>query len=548
MMLKINRQSLLCHKPEHMALFCTLFFITVFNISFWQRLSVWLSPLGFYEITVFFMVFLLIGAVLYLVFCLLLIPFLFKPVVISLILATSAISYFMMQYGVMIEKNMVRNAAQTDFLESLDLISWGMIVWLLLTALLPIVVIIKTKIQYRSLYREILVRSAFIFAACCTIAIVGFCYYQDFASLFRNHREIRFIVTPFNYLQATSSYLKEHFATPKALVLIGQDAKHFTRSNQPQVLVLVVGETARADHFSLNGYSRETNPKLSQAQDIINFSNMWSCGTETAVSIPCMFSGIPREKFELDIAAGQENVLDVLRHTKKIDVLWLDNNSGCKGVCERVAGEKLFETKPSATYCEGQECFDEVLVESLQQQLKKISRDTVIVLHQKGSHGPAYYKRYPKKFAVFQPECQTSELQKCTQAEITNSFDNTILYTDYVLDKIISLLNTQQNITTAMWYLSDHGESLGENNLYLHATPYVFAPDAQKHIPMLMWFSANWQQQNRVSLTCLGKQTARPYSHDNVFSTLLGLMEVQTQVYQRERDILARCQKDPFNV
>ena len=548
MMLKINYRNFLFQKPEKIALLCTLFFIVVFNISFWQHLSAWLSPMGLDEFTVIFMVFLLIGAVLYLVFCLLLIPFLFKPIVLSLLIATSAISYFMMQYGVMIDKNMVRNAAQTDFLESLDLVSWGMMVWLLLTALLPTVFIVKTKIQYRRFYRELFVRSAFILAACCTIAVVGFSYYQDFASLFRNHREIRFIVTPFNYLQATSSYLKEHFATPKELVLLGQDAKHSASSQQPQVLVLVVGETARADHFSMNGYSRQTNPKLSQIEDIINFSNMWSCGTETAVSIPCMFSGIPREKFELDVAAGQENVLDVLRHTQQMDVLWLDNNSGCKGVCERVDSENLFEKRPSKNHCEGQECFDEVLVESLQQQLKKISRDTVIVLHQKGSHGPAYYKRYPKTFAVFQPECQTAELQKCTQPEIINSFDNTILYTDYVLDQVVALLKQQQGISTAMWYLSDHGESLGENNLYLHATPYLFAPDAQKHIPMVMWFSRDWQQKNGISLACMRKKSTQPYSHDDVFSTLLGLMSVQTQVYQRERDILADCQKGLFNI
>ena len=231
-----------------------------------------------------------------------------------------------------------------------------------------------------------------------------------------------------------------------------------------------------------------------------------------------------------------------------MDVLWLDNNSGCKGVCERVDSENLFEKRPSKNHCEGQECFDEVLVESLQQQLKKISRDTVIVLHQKGSHGPAYYKRYPKKFAVFQPECQTAELQKCTQPEIINSFDNTILYTDYVLDQVVALLKQQQGISTAMWYLSDHGESLGENNLYLHATPYLFAPDAQKHIPMVMWFSRDWQQKNGVSLACMRKKSTQPYSHDDVFSTLLGLMSVQTQVYQRERDILADCQKGLFNI
>ena len=107
-----------------------------------------------------------------------------------------------------------------------------------------------------------------------------------------------------------------------------------------------------------------------------------------------------------------------------------------------------------------------------------------------GSHEPAYYKCYPESFNTFKPACNSLELSSCTNKEINNAYDNAIFYTDYFLSHVISLLkeNTPKFEIT-MFYISDHGESLGESGLYLHGMPYIFAPDSQTKVPLIVWAS-----------------------------------------------------------
>ena len=172
----------------------------------------------------------------------------------------------------------------------------------------------------------------------------------------------------------------------------------------------------------------------------------------------------------------------------------------------------------------------------LEEKIAKSKKDIIIVLHQMGNHGPAYYKRYPKKFEVFKPACQNNQLEYCSQEEISNAYDNALLYTDYFLSKVIALLKKydDNNTQSAMLYVADHGESLGEGGLYLHGLPYFIAPDAQTHVPMLMWFS----KEHELNIEALQKQKDKSWSHDNLFSTLLGLFHVESSVYEAEDDIL----------
>jgi lipid A ethanolaminephosphotransferase len=159
-----------------------------------------------------------------------------------------------------------------------------------------------------------------------------------------------------------------------------------------------------------------------------------------------------------------------------------------------------------------------------------------IVLHQMGNHGPAYYKRYPKSFEKFTPVCETSQLEECSKEAIDNAYDNAILYTDYFLSRVIALLkNNSAAFETSMLYVSDHGESLGENGLYLHGLPYFLAPDTQTQIPVIMWFGENYDEIDNESLRLKRNNS---YSHDNLFHTILGLMEVQSEVYNNDMDIV----------
>ena len=305
---------------------------------------------------------------------------------------------------------------------------------------------------------------------------------------------------------------------------------------------MVVGEAARADRFSLNGYSKETNPLLKQEKDVINFSNMYSCGTATAESVPCMFSIFDRADYDYKKGKSTENILDVLKNTNKVQILWRDNNSDSKGVALRVDFED-YRTSQTNTICDDVECRDEGMLVGLDEYIKKHKdKDILIVLHQMGNHGPAYYKRYPKEFEKFTPVCKTNQLEQCTQEEVSNAYDNAILYTDYFLSKVINFLKPYSNThETAMLYMSDHGESLGENGIYLHGLPYFMAPDEQKHISSLIWFGDEFK--NDMDMEKLNSYKNKQFSQDNLFHTLLGLFEVETGVYKKDMDILNETRK-----
>jgi lipid A ethanolaminephosphotransferase len=325
--------------------------------------------------------------------------------------------------------------------------------------------------------------------------------------------------------------------TKHVLIPIGMDAKvSATDTSRPKkLMIMVVGEAARADRFSLNGYERDTNPLLKR-EDILDFSNMHSCGTSTAVSVPCMFSVYNQSDYSYSKGLSTENVLDVLEHTQKVEVLWRDNNSDSKGVALRVPFED-YKSASNNTMCEG-ECRDEGMLTGLDTFIRDHGdKDLLIVLHQMGNHGPAYYKRYPKSFEKFTPVCETNQLEECTQEEIGNAYDNAILYTDYFLSKVIAFLKPYDaSYETSMIYMSDHGESLGEHGLYLHGLPYFMAPDTQTNVAALMWFGE--KTRSRLDIKQLHDNMDKTYSHDNLFHTLLGIFDVNTQVYNKEMDIL----------
>lgn len=531
-------------RPEWITLGAVLFLLVFCNVPFWGRLLA-VQPPNASNMLGLVAVFTFLLAALNLLLTLLAWPFVLRPVLTVLLIATSFVAYFMNQYGVMIDVGMLRNALETDVAETRDLLTLKMAGYVLLLGALPVWLLWRVPIRWRPARREVLRKSAVIAVSLAVLAMVAFAYFQTFASVARNHRELRFLLTPVNYLQATSSYFKRLNTKPATLEKIGTDARlgaAWAQRTRKSLTVIVVGETARADHFSLNGYARETNPALAKQPGLINMSNAWSCGTETAVSVPCMFSGLGRDNFSRKKTQYRESLLDVLQRAG-LAVQWRDNQSGCKGVCDRVPNENLKDSK-AADLCSGEECFDEVLLSGLPEKLDKLDRDTVLVLHMMGSHGPAYYKRHPDRFEVFLPTCKTSQLDRCSQQEIVNSFDNTLRYTDFVLAKLVGILREHADtVDSAMIYMSDHGESLGEHNLYLHGTPYMIAPDTQKHVPMLMWFSEGYQRDFGVDTACLAQNQTKPVSHDNLFHSTLGLLDVATTQYDAKQDLFKTCRR-----
>lgn len=465
-----------------------------------------------------------------------------KPVLALLVLVSAGASYFMNSYGIVIDYNMLTNMLQTDVAEATELFNGRLLLWLLLLGVLPALLISRMPTRPLAWRRELAGKLGSMAVLLGVFAVLVMSQYQPYASLIRNHREVRLMLVPSNVVGAVHGYLKRELAAPVTLEVVGADAHRISAvgvTHRPRVTVVVVGETARAANFSLNGYARPTNPELAE-RDVINYPQASSCGTATAVSVPCMFQDVGRADYKESMAGNREGMLDVLQRAG-VGVLWRDNNSGCKGACDRVPSEDVSHLK-LAEFCADGECHDEALLHNLQTYLDGLTRDTVVVLHMKGSHGPAYYKRYPAAFERFTPVCKNVQLDRCDTASIVNAYDNSLLYTDHVLAATIDLLhNNAARLDTAMLYMSDHGESLGELGMYLHGVPYAMAPSEQTHVPMVLWFSDGMQRSSGISADCLRQQAGQPVSQDNLFHSVIGLMGVRTSVYQPQLDIFRGC-------
>jgi lipid A ethanolaminephosphotransferase len=472
-----------------------------------------------------------------------------------LVLVTAFNSYFMWQYKAVIDSTMLANVMHTDANEVRDLMSWRLVAIVLLIAGPGLWWIWRKPMTARSMWKH-LVRNAIGavvgLAVVVTAALAG---YQGLSSLMRNQKAVRYMINPVNSVYGSAVLLAERLPREaRVLKTVGEDAQlgaSYASQARAPLLLVVVGETARAQNWQLNGYPRPTTPKLAQWQtqgDLVNFSEASSCGTNTQVSVPCMFSPLTRDEGG-NRRPREENLLDVLQRAG-LAVLWIDNQSGCKGVCDRVPNVDT-RTLQLPGLCGDGECADTVMVEGLDARIEALdpvrrAKGVVLVMHQMGSHGPAYFKRRPPEVRPFQPECKSATLSDCAPDQLVNAYDNTIVQTDAFLDQALQWLQARATSganDTGLIYMSDHGESLGENGLYLHGVPYALAPEQQTRVPMMSWFSPGLQERQGLSLACLRQRAAEPISHDNLFHSVLGLMDVSTQVYVPALDALAGCQQ-----
>ena len=535
--------------PTALLLVLALWLATAGNLPLWRAL--WKLPethglqaavtLGSLVLVVLAATVLLLGLFLW--------PRWLKPAGIALLLITASSSYFMSSYGIVIDPSMLTNVVQTDMGEALDLVSWPLVVTLLLGAVLPGIWWWRQPVRRVGGGRLVLQQLGVGLLGLLVAVAMLWISFQDVASLMRNHKTLRYMINPFNTVYAVARVSVGRAAqAQQTLQPVGMDAHLVSPGDSVDtspLIVLVVGETARAANFGLGGYERDTTPLLKQLQsegDLVYFSNVSSCGTNTQTSVPCMFSPQGRETFDGG-DTHQENLLDVLQRAG-LAVLWLDNQSGCKGVCDRVPHADTRNLNLPDICPEG-ECFDEAMLRALPDELARLdperrARGTVVVMHQMGSHGPAYYKRSPPAMKLFQPECTSHALQECPPEQIQNAYDNSLRNTDHLLAETVRWLQTQQR-PTALVYVSDHGESLGEKGLYLHGMPYRMAPTEQTHVPMLTWASKPLQQAQGLRLDCLRAQAAQPWSHDNLFYTMLGLARVGTSARDGSLDMLAPC-------
>jgi len=519
-------------KSSYVILAVAVFWVAVANFSF---LSVLLQvyPLTFENAG--FLVSVLVGFTALLVFGLALLchRYTMKPITISLLIASAFAAYFMDSYHVIIDEQMVGNIFTTDTREAIDLLSPTMALYVVLIGLLPAWLVYRTKIHFQPFKREIVSNLKLVGLSLSVMVGMFFLFSPSYTSFFREHKEIRAYFNPGNFVYGTARFVGRWFEADTSVVYaLGQDAAVREGDGHRELIIMVVGETARADRFSLNGYERETNPLLQQ-EDVISFTNFMSCGTLTAISVPCMFSIYRADEYSAAKVATRENALDVLTHAG-VNVLWRDNNSSSKGVADRVPYQDY--RAPTVNPVCDIECRDVGMLDGLQDYIDANPEgDILVVLHQMGNHGPAYYKRYPEEFEKFKPTCQTNELSDCTSEEIDNAYDNAILYTDYFLAQTIDLLKQNESeFETAMMYVSDHGESLGEFGLYLHGMPNFMAPTSQRQVPVILWLGESYHDADPEEIRA---RRDEQFTHDNVFHTLLGFMEIESAVYDPSMDI-----------
>lgn len=407
------------------------------------------------------------------------------------IFVSATAQYFIQHYGIILDRSMITNMVDTTPAESLALLTPKMIAVIFFTGIFMAALAFWPAFRKSvPVWKGIIQRGVNLIISVALIAVIAMLFYKDYASLFRNNHELVKSLSPSNFIAASLSYYNHRERANLPLVKIGEDAHqlpHMLNGSKKNLTILVVGETSRAANFSLGGYSRPTNPLLAE-EDFVYFPDVSSCGTSTAVSVPCMFSNMPRKHYDDALASHQEGLLDIIQRAG-LSVLWNENDAGCKGACERIPNQDMTALNLPGMCIKG-ECYDEVLFHGLEEYIKQLQGNGLIVLHTIGSHGPTYNHRYPPAFRKFTPTCETNQIQECSQAQLINTYDNTILYADYIVDKAIELLKAhQEEFTTSLVYLSDHGESLGEKGVYLHGLPYAIAPEVQTRVPLLIWLS-----------------------------------------------------------
>lgn len=433
-----------------------------------------------------------------------------KPLLITFFIINSVAVYFINTYGVIIDKSMIGNILNTDYEESTSFFSFKLILYVILLGIIPAIYIIKIKI-INVTWKKFLITSSLTLLF---IVILVFANASNWLWIDKNSKKLGGLAMPWSYsVNIALFYIDKHNKNKKEILL--PDAT--ITNNEKSVVVLVIGESARSQNFSLYGYEKNTNPLLSKTENLFHF-NATSCATYTTAGV----KGILEHMRTNDLYEILPNYL----YRNNVDVIWRTTNWG-----EPPVHIKNYQNRDTLkANCKGEGCnYDEILLTGLKEQILASKKNKVlIILHTSTSHGPTYSKKYPPRFEVFKPVCNSVELGDCSHQELINAYDNTIVYTDYILYSIIEDLKQLKEYKSAMLFVSDHGESLGEKNLYMHGVPLSIAPKEQYEIPFIVWVSDNSSKQLKPN---------RILSQNNVFHSVLNFLSIQSPVYDEKMNI-----------
>lgn len=469
-----------------------------------------------------------LASVFILVMALSFIQIIVKPLCILLLLINSVAYYFITTYNVILDKTMIGNIFNTKISEASELFNPKILLYILFLGILPSLFIARIKIRRLPLAKHI----AVIVVALLLTITIGYMNGKTWLWFDKNAKHIGGLSLPLSYVGNTIRYFKKAAENDRVDTQI-PNATFI--NNKPTIVVLVIGESARAASFSLYGYPRNTNPYLSK-DHVVAMSNATSCTTYTTESIKCMLSHQGSHSSHTLYEA-----LPSYLQRQHVNVMWRSNNWGEPKlhVAKYESTDEIRQRCNNSSDCKlPSSNYDEVMLYQLDDDIKKhLQENTLVILHQSGSHGPSYYTKYPAQFETYKPVCKSVELQKCTHEELINAYDNTIGYTDFFLHNVISLLKSLDNTSSVMIYLSDHGESLGESNFYLHGTPYFLAPKFQKEIPFIVWMSDKFKTEHQLTNDTLGKRLHN--SQENVFNSVMGAFGARSDFYNKELDIFS---------
>lgn len=539
------RNTRLSLSPEGIAVVLAVYFALSLNTSLWSALhSSLIDPAKNADYTAFFATGLGLTSFQTGLLCLLLWGKQARWIGALLAVITSALHYFSQQYGTVYNPSMMTNILSTDWREAHEYLGWPLIVHITTFGVLPALALLRfSLIEHQTIRHAIRRKILFVLGAVVITAICIASHYGTLAAVSRNNISLRYAILPTSPILSTLRLVTSAAASPHPATNQPIDAlatRRVSSHQRPLMLVLVVGETVRAANWQLSGYQRPTTPNLATmpSNTLFNAPYAESCGTSTEVSVPCMFSTLGRRLYDRREITKSESVVEMLSRIG-IQTYWIDNQSGCKGVCDNLSTSAETETLRQSLAAANE--YDDWLVTAAARVYDKVNADTLIVLHTLGNHGPAYFLRYPETSAAFSPACKDPSFKACSKEEIENAYDNAIQHTDELLFRTISWLKTVKTHDVALLYVSDHGESLGESGMYLHGLPYVIAPNTQKRVPFVLWIPQDVQDRRKIDAKCLSGKFNRALSHDNLPHSLLGIFNIDSTVYERSLDLFDGC-------
>jgi len=429
--------------------------------------------------------------------------------ILSVINATAV--YFIFTYGVIIDATTIGNVFNTRYSEASGFFSWSLWLSIIVFGILP---------ALYCLLQPVVFGKARKLGICCggslaIVLVVAVLNIGQTLWVSQHDTELGGLLQPWSYLVNTGRVISfsHDEQTEEIRLPDGQIA-----DDEKAVVILVIGESARKANFQLYGYRRDTNPLLSR-QDGLKVYQATSCATYTTAGTKAILE--PKNTDDL------YELLPNYAYRTGVDVSWRTSNWGEPPIH---IDEYLTDTDLATRYPEEDDDYDGILFAGLRQRIESSKKNKVlIVLHTSTSHGPNYASKYPKAFEVYKPVAKNVEEGEKNVDMLVNAYDNTIRYTDFLLDSLINTLRTMTEWRSAMIFISDHGESLGENKMFMHGLPMKLAPKVQYEIPFLVWVSDGFRDYKQTLPAVLEQHY--------IFHSVLNLLSIRSPAYDMDYDI-----------